>query len=111
MFRELLDKRSYIAALFDIYSPLLTAKQQEAMRLCYEEDCSCAEIGEEFQSSRQAAGDLLKRTVAQLNQYEDKLGLYRTMLQRNEAIAGLRSLLEQEGLFEQAEPLLQEIGK
>ncbi len=71
----ILDKLGRVAQLYDLYGPLLTPKQQEAVRLYYEQDLSLGEIASECQVSRQAVYDLLRRSEAALEKYEQKLGL------------------------------------
>ena len=71
----ILDKLGRIAQLYDLYGPLLTPRQQEAVRLYYEQDLSLAEIASECGVSRQAVYDLLRRAEVALEKYEQKLGL------------------------------------
>jgi predicted DNA-binding protein YlxM (UPF0122 family) len=71
----LLKKLGRIALLYDLYGPLLTSKQREAVRLYYEQDLSLGEIAAECQVSRQAVYDLLRRAESSLEKYEQKLGL------------------------------------
>jgi len=61
--------------LFDFYGKLLTKKQQEMLALYYEQDLSLGEIAEEFEVSRQAIHDIIKRSEKILEDYEEKLGL------------------------------------
>ena len=61
--------------MYDLYGPLLTPRQQEAIRLYYEQDMSLAEIASECQVSRQAVHDILRRAEVALEKYEQKLGL------------------------------------
>jgi predicted DNA-binding protein YlxM (UPF0122 family) len=71
----ILDKLGRIAQLYDLYGPLLTPKQQEAVHLYYEQDLSLGEIASECQVSRQAVYDLLRRAEVALEKYEQRLGL------------------------------------
>jgi hypothetical protein len=71
----ILEKLGRMAQLYDLYGPLLTPKQQEAVSLYYEQDMSLAEIAAECQVSRQAVHDLLKRAEVALEKYEQRLGL------------------------------------
>ena len=61
--------------LFDFYQSLLTQKQRSYMSLYYLDDLSLGEIAEEFDVSRQAVYDNIKRTEAMLEEYEEKLVL------------------------------------
>ena len=57
--------------LFDIYGQLLTKRQREICSLYYEEDFSYSEIAEELSISRAAVQDSLKKSLAQLQKYEN----------------------------------------
>lgn len=72
-----LIKRDYYIALFDIYKELLTAKQQEYFTMHYFDDFSFAEISEELNVSRNAPFDQIKKVVGLLEDYEEKLRLYK----------------------------------
>ncbi|MFG6148942.1 putative DNA-binding protein [Halobacillus sp. B23F22_1] len=72
----MLEKTTRINYLFDFYQSLLTPKQRNYMELYYLEDYSLGEISENFNVSRQAVYDNIKRTEAMLEEYENKLHLY-----------------------------------
>lgn len=78
--RTMMEKVLRVARLFDLYGDLLTERQQEFIRLYYEEDFSLGEIAAAFNISRQAVYDTLRRGEALLEEWEEKLGL----LQRNQ---------------------------
>jgi len=83
-----LADRERIAALADVYGPLLTARQRTALALYYAEDLSLAEVAERTAVSRQAVHDLLRRTGAVLGDYEARLGLLdRERRRRAQALA------------------------
>jgi len=71
----MVKKLERMAMLFDFYGKLLTKKQQEMLALYYEQDLSLGEIAEEFEVSRQAIHDIIKRSEKILEDYEEKLGL------------------------------------
>lgn len=71
----MIEDRTKIIMLYDFYGALLTQIQGEYIQRHYLEDCSLTEIAEEYQVSRQAVHDALKRTVLLLNGFEDKLKL------------------------------------
>jgi len=79
-----MDKRAHIAILLDFYGSLLTTKQQEALRLFYDEDLSLAEIAELLLISRQAVHDLIKRSEVLLEKYEGQLALAQKYQERKE---------------------------
>lgn len=68
-----LEKNEQMNVLFNFYSELLTNKQKEYMSLYYIEDFSLGEIAEQFNVSRQAVYDNLKRSEESLKNYENKL--------------------------------------
>ena len=63
--------------LYPYYSSLLTQKQCEVFENYYFEDYSLSEISEAFGVSRNAIWDLLKKVEHNLDEYEEKLGLYK----------------------------------
>lgn len=79
-----LEKNYYINLLFDFYGPLLTKKQHDYIKLYYVDDYSLGEISENFNVSRQAVYDNIKRTEKTLEAYEDKIFLYKNFLIRNQ---------------------------
>ena len=70
-----LEKSIYINELYDLYGSLLTKKQQEIIELYYCEDLSLSEISEQFNISRNAVYDCLKKGIKQLENYEKELKL------------------------------------
>ena len=78
-----IEKNERINELFEFYQPLLTKKQNEYIQLYYADDYSLGEIAEEFEVSRQAVYDNIKRTEKILESYEDKLHLYADFEMRN----------------------------
>ena len=72
----MIEKRNEINALYDVYRELLTEKQREYMELYYREDLSLAEIADEFEVSRNAVHDNIRRTEKLLASYEEKLKIH-----------------------------------
>ncbi|WP_407370490.1 putative DNA-binding protein [Carnobacterium sp.] len=70
-----IEKTNQMNALFDFYGSLLTDKQKSYMQLYYADDFSLGEIAEEFEVSRQAIYDNIRRTENSLIEYEKKLHL------------------------------------
>jgi predicted DNA-binding protein YlxM (UPF0122 family) len=87
-----LEKPLGMALLSDIYGPLLTEKQRQALNLFYDEDFSLSEIALECACSRQATHELIKRSEALLVDYEQKLGL----VARHQQLQSLFKQAEQE---------------
>ena len=67
----------YYNNLFDVYSDLLTDKEQEAFRDYYQEDLSLSEIADSKSISRSAVQKMVKTVIEKLNYYEEKLHLYK----------------------------------
>lgn len=72
----MIEKTTRMNFLFDFYQALLTDKQRSYMQLYYLDDLSLGEIAEEYNISRQAVYDNIRRTEAMLEEYEEKLNLF-----------------------------------
>jgi predicted DNA-binding protein YlxM (UPF0122 family) len=64
--------------------------------LYYLDDHSLGEIADEYEISRQAVYDNIRRTEAMLEEYEDKLQLFEKFQERQIVIEQLNLLLEDE---------------
>lgn len=95
---ENIDKKAYYAILFEYYKELLTDKQIETFICYYNEDYSLAEIAEEFNISRNAVWDALKKVVSLLEYYEEKLRLYEKDQKLNQYLDDLKKHVDAEGL-------------
>jgi len=89
------DKLNEIPLLYDFYGQLLTSKQREYLELYYHHDLSLGEIGEEFQISRQAVYDILRRGEKILEEYEAKLGLAARYQREREKMVQILEYLQQ----------------
>jgi len=92
----LLEKTTRMNFLFDFYQSLLTEKQRSYMHLYYLDDHSLGEIADEYEISRQAVYDNIRRTEAMLEEYEDKLQLFEKFQERQIVIEQLNHLLQDE---------------
>jgi predicted DNA-binding protein YlxM (UPF0122 family) len=72
---------------------LLTEHQREACRLRLDEDWSYSELAEELGVSRSGAFDLVRRALAQLTHYEQRLGHAAELARRDALEAELRGRL------------------
>ncbi|HEL1586755.1 TPA: putative DNA-binding protein [Streptococcus suis] len=81
-----IEKTNRMNALFEFYAALLTDKQMNYIELYYADDYSLAEIAEEFQVSRQAVYDNIKRTEKLLEDYEMKLHMYSDYVVRSQIL-------------------------
>ncbi len=94
----MLDQLNRINLLYDIYAPLLTQRQQEVLRLYFSDNYSMGEIAAEYAISRQAIHDLIRRSLALIEKYEEKLGLYAHYNYQSERFDEVEQLLEQDSL-------------
>jgi uncharacterized protein len=90
-----LEKTTRMNYLYDFYQSLLTPKQSSYMSLYYLDDFSLGEIAEEYHVSRQAVYDNIKRTEAMIEEYEEKLLLFKKFQERNEILDQLRQKIEE----------------
>jgi len=109
-------KTTRMNLLFDWYEPLLTERQRTYMRYYFHDDYSLGEIAAEFDVSRQAVYDQLKRTEMLLEQYESKLGLLARHERRQRMIRELRAASgqlpeEQRDVFERLLDELEELDR
>lgn len=77
--------------LYDFYGSLLTGRQREIYEAWALEDYSPAEIADGLDISRQAVHDIIRRTKATLEEYEEKLRLVEKFLGIKEEIAKIES--------------------
>ncbi|MBO4918691.1 MAG: DNA-binding protein [Erysipelotrichaceae bacterium] len=85
--------REYECLLLDYYGDLLTRHQRDILDEYFNEDLSMNEIAENYQVSKSAIQDLIKRTLKQLYGYEEALqmididrklnGIMKEMVQEN----------------------------
>jgi predicted DNA-binding protein YlxM (UPF0122 family) len=91
----MLEKTTQMNLLYDFYGVMLTEKQREFVELYYLDDLSLAEIAEQFEISRQAVHDNIRRAGAQLLDYESKLHLVERFERRREIGERVESLLDE----------------
>jgi predicted DNA-binding protein YlxM (UPF0122 family) len=92
---EMLEKTIRINMLFDFYQALLTDKQQTFLRCYYQDDFSLGEIASEFEISRQAVFEHIKRAEHMLEEYEQKLRLLARDIEHRELVERLQSEIDQ----------------
>ena len=92
-----MEKNVLERLLFDFYGELLTDKQKMIMDYYYNDDYNLAEIGDVVHVTRQGVYDVVKRSKAQMQAYEDKLKLVERFLKSQELIDGV--ILELEALL------------
>lgn len=96
--RSMFEKNMRLPYLLDLYGSLLTERKRELLGYYYDEDYSLSEIAELTGLSRQGVRDSIKKSEAELFNFEDKLKLS----EKNE-------LLEQKA--EEAQNFIDEIRK
>ena len=90
---ERLEKSVEIGTLCAFYGGLLTQRQQDALRLHYEEDLSLGEIADELGVSRQNVHELITRSVQKLRRYEEALGAARRAADTARALRRAQELI------------------
>ncbi|HHC8628853.1 TPA: putative DNA-binding protein [Enterococcus faecium] len=88
-----IEKTNRMNALFEFYSTLLTEKQMNYMELYYADDFSLGEIAEEYEVSRQAVYDNIKRTSKILEDYEKKLHLFSNYIVREQVLENMTAYI------------------
>ncbi|ARJ72736.1 DNA-binding protein [Latilactobacillus sakei] len=88
-----LAQNARMNSLFEFYGALLTAKQHSYLSLYYGDDFSLGEIAEEYQVSRQAVYDNIRRTEKILEGYEAKLHLFQNYEQQNASADALQKYI------------------
>ncbi len=91
----MVEKLVEIGILFDFYGKLLSEKQYLVVELYYIHDLSLAEIGDEFNVTRQGVFDLLRRAEQKLYQHEENLGLVKKFYSSHEDIKTIIKISEE----------------
>lgn len=95
----MIERKIKFGNLFDFYGQLLTEKQQKILQMYYLEDFSLGEIGDIASVSRQAIYDVVKRAEKILDDYENKLELYKKFNEQNRLLEDILNDIDQ-GLSE-----------
>ena len=88
-----MEEYVYYNNLFDIYSPLLTLKENLIFKDYYQEDLSLSEIAENRNITRSAVQKTVKTVLSKLEKYENILNIYK----KN---ASLKEILELDDITE-----------
>ena len=81
-----MEEYVYYNNLFDIYSPLLTLKENLIFKDYYQEDLSLSEIADNKNISRSAVQKMIKNVLEKLNYYEENLNIYKKNCQLSEVL-------------------------
>ncbi len=71
-----IKERIYLNSLYDIYSKLLTKKQQDYFEEYYIDNLSLKEISDNKKISRNGVYNQIRKTVEKLTKLEDVLKIY-----------------------------------
>ncbi|NPV92113.1 MAG: YlxM family DNA-binding protein [Firmicutes bacterium] len=107
----MLEKFNRMTLLQDFYGRLLTPRQQRFFELYYDQNLSLGEIAEEYQISRQAVYDLLRRTEKSLEDYESRLGLVAKFEQDREKLQEALSWLRTLPRDQETEPAIRRVNR
>ncbi len=91
---QILSERHRVVHLVDAYGRLLTAHQQQLLRLYYLDDLSLGEIGARLRVTRQAVYDGLRRSLRELERIERSLGLVQVRHHAEQRHRRVRSRLD-----------------
>ena len=90
-----IEKTTQMNLLLEFYGKLLTEKQLGYMELYYGEDYSLGEIAEEFEVSRQAVYDNIRRSAQLLEDYEQELHLVNDLYKRQAIYDGIEQHIKE----------------
>ena len=90
-----IEKTTQMNLLLEFYGKLLTEKQLGYMELYYGEDYSLGEIAEEFEVSRQAVYDNIRRSAQLLEDYEQELHLVNDFYKRQAIYDGIEQHIKE----------------
>lgn len=110
----MLESLLRLNALYDFYGDLLSDNQKKSFVYYYRYDLSLSEISETIGISRQGVSDNLKRARNELENFEDKLGLYEKSLRLGPYIDKfdhLRTKLDDENISQYNKEIIQLIDK
>ena len=99
-----MDKQDKLILLFDYYGDLLSDSQKNYFESYYFDNLSLAEIGENYNVSRNAVSKDLKLASEKLNNYEEKLKI----ISRDDKLRKLASKIEDNDLKEKIMNILDE---
>ncbi len=88
-----MERKVEISILCQIYGKLLTEKQYNFIDDYYNNDLSLSEIAENYNITRQAVRDNIKKGENKLFEYEEKLGIMKTTTKQEKKIVKILSEL------------------
>lgn len=94
-----------VSQLYDFYSELLSQKQKQYLNDYFFNDLSLTEISENYKISKQAVSNNIKRTIIELEQFEEKLNLIKLNNERLFLLNEIRKLTDNEEILDYIEQL------
>ena len=94
-----------VSQLYDFYSELLSQKQKQYLNDYFFNDLSLTEISENYEISKQAVSNNIKRTIIELEQFEEKLNLIKLNNERLFILNEIRKLTDNEEILDYIEQL------
>ena len=94
-----------VSQLYDFYSELLSQKQKQYLNDYFFNDLSLTEISENYEISKQAVSNNIKRTIIELEQFEEKLNLIKLNNERLFLLNEIRKLTDNEEILDYIEQL------
>ena len=94
-----------VSQLYDFYSELLSQKQKQYLNDYFFNDLSLTEIQENYEISKQAVSNNIKRTIIELEQFEEKLNLIKLNNERLFLLNEIRKLTDNEEILDYIEQL------
>ena len=95
-----------VSQLYDFYSELLSQKQKQYLNDYFFNDLSLTEISENYDISKQAVSNNIKRTITELEQDEEKLNLIKLNNERLFLLNELRKSTSDEGILSYVDQLI-----
>ena len=94
-----------VSQLYDFYSELLSQKQKQYLNDYFFNDLSLSEISENYEISKQAVSNNIKRTIIELEQFEEKLNLIKLNNERLFLLNEIKKLTDNEEILDYIEQL------
>ncbi len=109
-----MEEKVKISMLCQLYGKLLTEKQFEFLNDYYNNDLSLSEIAENYNITRQAVRDIIKKGEKKLFEYEEKLLFMKKIVNQEKQIQRILSeitKIEDTSTDKQIESILNSIKK
>lgn len=95
-----------VSQLYDFYSELLSDKQKQYLNDYFFNDLSLTEISENYNISKQAVSNNIKRTIVELEQFEEKLNLIKLNNERLFLLTEIQKATSNEEVLSYVEQLM-----